>query len=372
VRLQQAIKIYVIPAAVCQSVVVGGGYGTGREVVEFLSDNGARGGIAAILVYALLVSLVIAITFEFARRFNAYDYRTFFRRLIGRAWILYEGLVVAGLLLILAVTGSAAGTILNDGFGVPIPVGVGIVLIAVVALTYYGRDIVEKSLTIWAVLVTGVIAYFSLYVFVRHGASIAASFAQSTLEPGWLQSGTQFGLNNSALMPLLLYCATDIKTRHQALLSGVIAGLATAFPGLAFHVSFMAAYPAVLEQPLPTYWMIQQLAIPYFLPIYVIVLFGTIAQTGVGVLQGLNERLDGWLREIRGRPLGPVAHATVAGSALLLSLGLASFGVVTLVAKGYGNAAWVSLAIFQLPLLTVGVYKLWARPPPKPPDRLEA
>ena len=223
--IRKAIKIYVVPAAVCQSVVVGGGYGTGREVVEFLSDNGARGGFAAVFVYALLVSLVIAVTFEFARRFSAYDYRTFFRCLIGRGWVLYEGLVVAGLLLILAVTGSAAGAVLHDSFGIPVPVGIAIVLLAVVGLTYYGRHIVEQSLTIWAVLVTGVLAFYSIYVLVQRSDIIAETISHSTWQPGWFRSGLQFGLNNSAMIPLLLYCVTDIESRRQAILSGLIAGL---------------------------------------------------------------------------------------------------------------------------------------------------
>lgn len=33
-------KAWIVPGAVFQSVIVGGGYGTGREVVEYVSSAG--------------------------------------------------------------------------------------------------------------------------------------------------------------------------------------------------------------------------------------------------------------------------------------------------------------------------------------------
>ena len=360
-NIRKAISIYLVPGAVCQSVVVGGGYGTGREVVEFVSDNGPWGGLAALLTYAVLTSAVIALSFEFARQFRSYEYRGFFKRLIGRGWILYELLVIAGLTLILAVTGSAAAAILHDSFGVAKPIGVGLVFVGVVVLNYYGRRVVEGTLTLWAVLLTLTLAFYAFHILSHQWPAIAAAFAQDEIGSGWFKSGAQFGLNNSSLLPLLLYCATEIETRRQALLSGLIAGLSITLPGLAFHLTFMAAYPDIISEQLPTYWMIKSASVPYFLPIYIIVLFGTIAQTGVGVLQGVNERLDAWHMEMRGRPLPRLTHAAAAGAMLLASMALANFGVVALIAQGYGNLAWIALALFQGPLLTYGLYLVLRR-----------
>ena len=357
-KLSRWIRIYIIPAAVCQSVIVGGGYGTGREVVEFISQNGPVGGMAGLLVYAAVASIVLALSFEFARSFRVYDYQHFFRSLIGRGWMLYELFVIAGLLLILAVTGSAAASILNDGFGIPRLYGVGLVLLAVTALNYYGRQVVESSLTLWAVFLNAVFIFYAVFVLSHQYEPIISSFTHSELQPGWFSGGLRYSLNNTALIPLLLYATHAIETRRQAIISSLIASLTITVPGLLFHLSFMADYPRVLDQELPTYWMIQNLALPGFTGIYVVVLFGTIAQTGVGILQGLNERLDAWALEARGRILTRPLHATIAGAALLISLLLANLGITTLVAQGYGNAAWISLLIFQLPLCSIGLYKI--------------
>jgi uncharacterized membrane protein YkvI len=108
--------------------------------------------------------------------------------------------------------------------------------------------------------------------------------------------------------------------------------------------------------------MLQQLGFAWLLVIYVVLLFGTIAQTGVGMLQGLNERLDGWWNERHGRALTSRTHSLIALGAVLASLLLANVGIVGLVAKGYGTLAWFVLAIYVIPVLTLGVFKLRSQP----------
>ena len=45
-------RVYIVPGAVFQSIMVGGGYGTGREIVEYFTSYGATGGLFAIGVAA--------------------------------------------------------------------------------------------------------------------------------------------------------------------------------------------------------------------------------------------------------------------------------------------------------------------------------
>jgi uncharacterized membrane protein YkvI len=92
--------------------------------------------------------------------------------------------------------------------------------------------------------------------------------------------------------------------------------------------------------------------------VYVVILFGKIAQTGVGMLQGLNERLDVWWKESRGHGLSGRVHSAIALTAVLGSLLLANVGIIGLVAKGYGSLAWFALLIYVVPVLSLGLLKL--------------
>jgi uncharacterized membrane protein YkvI len=357
------IKIWILPGTVFQSVLVGGGYGTGREVVEFISRFGPFGGLKAVLLVGSLWALVLAVTFELSRRFRTRDYRSFFKVILGRYWPLYELFFGAALLIVLAVCGAAAGAVLKDSFGIPALVGIALMLVIVGVLNYYGRALVEKTLTLWGLAMTVVFIAFLLLTVLDHGDRIAEAFAGAQAIQGWWFSGFQFFLYNVGIAPAILYATGHLETRRQAFGAGIVAGLLGVLPALAFHLVFMANFPEIIEEPLPTYWMLQQLGFAWLLVIYVILLFGTIAQTGVGMLQGLNERLDAWRKERHGVVLTPRTHSLIALGAVLASLILANVGIVGLVAKGYGTLAWFALVIYVIPVLTVGFIKLRDRVP---------
>jgi uncharacterized membrane protein YkvI len=120
----------------------------------------------------------------------------------------------------------------------------------------------------------------------------------------------------------------------------------------------MANYPEITGEAVPAYWMITRYGSQLFLWVYVGLLFMTIVQTGVGVLQGLNERIDVWRVERSGRPLPKMGHALIAGVTTALSLWLSQVGIVALIAKGYGTLAWGFLLVFTLPLLTLGTWRI--------------
>ena len=48
---------YLLPGLVFQSIIIAGGYGTGREAVEFFLEYGAVGGLLGMVPATILVSL---------------------------------------------------------------------------------------------------------------------------------------------------------------------------------------------------------------------------------------------------------------------------------------------------------------------------
>ncbi len=171
-------------------------------------------------------------------------------------------------------------------------------------------------------------------------------------------SGLQYSLYNVAAVPLMLYATRSIETRGQAVISGSLAAVFAMSLGVLFHLSFAAAPADVLSQTMPTHWMIQSLSAHSLMTAYIIVLFGAMIKTCAGIVQGLNERLDGWSMRRAGKPLSRLSHGALAGAVILVSGGLSSFGLVTLISRGYGTMAWGFLIVFIIPLLTVGIYKL--------------
>src|SRR4030043_1554559 len=123
---------YLMPGFVFQGVLIAGGYGTGRELVEYFMRYGTHGGIAGMfLVTTVMWAVILAVTFEFSRVFKTYDYRSLLIRVLGPFWVVFEALYLALMVLVLGDVGTAAGVLLRANFGTPYIFGVGVMLAAV-------------------------------------------------------------------------------------------------------------------------------------------------------------------------------------------------------------------------------------------------
>ena len=127
---------YLLPGFLFQSVVIAGGYGTGAELSQFFLSQGPKGGLLAILLSTIVFSAVAMATFELARQWRAYNYRHFFKELLGPSWWLFEASYIGLLLVVLAVVAAASGEIMRDTFGLNYWFGVLAVMLSVGGLIF--------------------------------------------------------------------------------------------------------------------------------------------------------------------------------------------------------------------------------------------
>lgn len=352
-------RVILIPSAVFLSALFGGAYGSGREVVEFISRHGPIGGFVAIITIALCYAICLFLVYELARMCRAWEYRGFAQHLLGKAKFLYELLLMIGLLLGLAICASAGGAIAQSYFGVPEIVGGGGILLIIVGLIFFGRKIVEDSMVL-SVSALGVILVYLLYVVLtKHGGEIAASFAAAPVVLDGVGTGIKYALTNCGFLPLLLYSVVDLKNRKETAVTAGTAAIAGVVPAIAFHLTFMMAFPEVVDQQLPTYWMIEKIMSATFLGVYVLVVFVLVAQTGVALLQGVIEALDKVMIGRTGKAMTKLGHASVSGLCVVLASVFASVGIVELIIRVYGFLSISFFLVFFIPLFTRGAYLIW-------------
>lgn len=356
--LATKFRKYLLPGFVFQSVVIAGGYGTGREIVEFfLSYGPLRGLLGMLLVSTVVWSLVSAVSYEFARRFRAYDYRTFFRRLLGRGWVAFEAFYVIGVLLVLAVIAAAAGSILEETFGFAYGAGVGLIMVAVGLLLFYGTETIERVLAAWSLVLYAVYAVLFAWSITRFGSEIGAAFRSGGGAGGWVVGGLQYSAYNIATIPVVLFAVRHIETRREAIGAGLLAGVIGILPGLLFYIAMAGHYPEILDRPVPANHLLEALGSRAFQVVFQVVLFGTLIETGTGMVHAVNERLSATFAE-RGRQLPRVARPVTAVVFLVAATLLAPVGLVDLIARGYGTITWAFLFVYILPILTVGPWIL--------------
>ena len=354
---------FLLPGLAFKAVVIGGGYATGRELAEFFLPSGPVGGIAAILLAMLLFSLVCIATFLFARAAATYDYQSFFRALLGPGWILFEAVYILFVVLILAVYGAAAGAIGEAVFGLPVIAGTLALMAGIILVVTFGNKAVERLFEYVSYLLYGVYVLFILLAFARFGDRIAAGFAIDSPSSGWALGGVTYASYNIIGAIVILPVLRHLTSSRDAVVAGAICGPLAMLPGLLFFTAMVAFYPDVADATLPSDYLLARMNLPGFHLLFQLMIFSALLESGASAVHAINERIDKAWQRRTGAALTHRARLAIALGLLVVCMFLAGrFGLVALIANGYRALAYLMLAVFVLPLATIGLFRI-LKPP---------
>lgn len=354
---------FLLPGFAFKAVVIGGGYATGREIAEFFLPAGPWGGLAAILLATVIWSGVCALTFLFARRAGAQDYRAFFRALLGPYWVVFEVAYAVFVVLILAVFGAAAGEIGRATLGAPPLLGTLALMAGIAGFAAFGNAAVERLFTYVSFLLYGVYALFLLFALTSFGDRIDAAFAGARgLGPGWAAGGLTYAGYNIVGAVVVLPVTRHLTSDRDAVAAGLLAGPLAMLPALLFFTCMTAFTPDIAGAVLPSDYMLTRLDRPIFHLLFQLMIFAALLESGTGAVHAINQRIAAaWLAR-RGAALGSRVRGAIAIALLVGCMLLADrFGLVALIANGYRALAYILIAVYVLPLLTIGVWRLVQR-----------
>lgn len=300
----------------------------------------------------------MALSFELARISKSYDYRGFCQTLLGQGWFLFEICYLIQLLLVLAVIGAAAGELTAATFGLPPLVGTLSLMALIGILTFNGSQVIKRVLASWSVLLYAVYILLFILVFNAFGADISATYSTEPLGNGWISSGILYSGYNLAVVPAVLFAISEHSKRRETVGAGLIAGAIAVIPALLFFIAMMAKYPEIGDQPVPANFLMSALNIPWLNLVFQIVIYGTFVETGAAMLHAVNQRLAGSFAE-RDRDLPRIARPIVAVAFLVIAIYAGhAFGIVGLIASGYGVLTLAFIAVLIVPLSTIGLWKI--------------
>ena len=349
---------YLLPGFVFESAVIAGGYATGRELVEFFLPAGPWGGLLGMLVSMLFWSAVLMISFELARRARSYDYRSFFKLLLGPGWVLFEIAYLLLLVIILAVMGAAAGEIVHSLFGLPKLAG----SLGMIALTgfvlFYSSAIIERFLALSVGYLYLVYLVFVVWCIAVFGDRIEAALAAEPVGDQWFKAGITYAGYNVATLPAVLFCIRHLTRPRETLVAGFLAGPLGMLPGVLFFIAMIGYQRELADVALPSAFLLGKLGAPWFELAFQVAVLLTLVDTGVALLHAINERVARVYEE-RARPMPRSLRPALAVAIMIGSVYAASaVGLVELISKGYGYLTYAFIALLIVPVLTVGLWRL--------------
>ena len=353
-------KNYLLQGFIFQSLVIGGGYATGRELVEFFLLLGPKNGILGMIVSMIIWCVVLACTFELSRQFRSYDYRSFLIKILGRGWIFYEITYLIGLVLVISVLGSASGNLVMEVLDLPTITGTIVMILMVGVLSFFGSRIIEAFLSYWSIFLYLVFIILVIWINSTYGNQISNNFSLTEESAPWLKNGIMYAAYNVGPVAAILFCLTSIKTRKEALISGGLAGIIAIIPGFMIFYSLVSFYPNINQEIIPVNFLLDKIGSNSFKFIFQLILFGTFIETGVGLIHGFNERISNWLKSDRGKELSRISRFIISILLLIISIFIAEkFGLVDLIKNGYGTLTWAYWIVFVIPVLFVAFKKMF-------------
>jgi uncharacterized membrane protein YkvI len=217
------------------------------------------------------------------------------------------------LLIVLGVVGATSGSIFMQSFGLPPLVGAGLFLAGVATLTFFGSYVIEIVMSWWSYILYAVFLVFLLVGISQVGGQISASLATGEIKEGWALGGFKYAFYNLGTFPAILFALNYIESRKEAVISGIMTSLITILPGFFLYLVIMGFYPGILDVEVPAYTILGEIA-PWLLPVYMVVLFGTMIETGAGFIHAVNERINSWMVDRKGRGSPRHTGELLAGS----------------------------------------------------------
>jgi uncharacterized membrane protein YkvI len=353
---------WIVPAILFQSVFVGGGFGSGREVMEYAGKYGYY-GIASILITFIGFAVTCSLSYEIARVFKAFDYRSFAKQLLWRFWFVFDIAFIVMAVIVIAVVGAAGGVVLQDRFGVPFEAGAAIIIALTGLIVFLGRRAIESYVTVGTILLYSVWIAMTAYTLASRGHVAVSNIVHGVGAYGWGEAaiaGLKYWGYNLVVVPAVFAVLDRLERRSDSIIAGVLSSLMLTILLVLTWLAFLAFYPdpEVVEAPVPWLAVAKKVGFLGLVVWYTVALFWTLAETSIGMIHAIIVRVNQHLKELTGRTLTRWQEGLLAITIILVSIYLARVGVIALVAQYYGTMAWVFIAIYLVPLLTVGVVRI--------------
>ena len=360
---------YILPGVLLQSVLIGGGYATGREIYSYGAKFGAMGWISGLTI-GIGFALFAFLTFEICRIYKVYDYKNYIRQVIGPLWPVMDILTVLIAIVLIAVMAAATGSIFEQ-VGLPNILGSVVIVFLCGLLNFKGSKVIEKFESVGTVLLYGGYILFTIIVLVKKGGNIPQVFAAmdtsavggSVTLPLCIWTGILYVAYNINAIPVGMFSLTRQTKRKETLVSGIIAGLLMVIPWFLSYFAMMCFYgdTSIVGADVATPWMEMIKAVnggPVLLGLFSLVMGWTLVETATGCIHMIIDRFDVALAERGNAKMSDRKRGLITVATLIAALLLSRIGVVTLIEKGYSYLSYGFILFYLLPTLIIGGYKI--------------
>lgn len=306
--------------------VVGAGFATGQEILQFFTRYGKWGTLTILLSTVMFIWLGTKMML-LANKIQAESFEDLNRKLfgekIGQVLSLFTLVVLIG---VNSVMLAGAGSVFEEHLGLPFQAGLWITLTATFLLLGRGISGVMKLNTI---VVPMMLTLSLAVIFNTAGSPGASRFLTLTTDAGplaILASPLMYSaFNLSMAQAVLVPIGSHTRSRKTIIWGGIIGGIGVGFMLMAGHFALSSSMPGIIQFEIPMGTIARQLGTTIQL-IYILLIFMEIFSTFVADIYGVTPQLKKYLK---------VPSALLSISILMICYVTSQFGFSTLLSILY-------------------------------------
>ncbi|WP_339253376.1 hypothetical protein NSQ43_04490 [Sporosarcina sp. FSL W8-0480] len=275
-------------------IIVGAGFASGQEILQYFTSFGIMGIAAAILSTALFAYLGMVLT-RLGSRMRATSHKDVIYKISGRfLGILIDYIIIFTLFGVGVVMIAGAGSNLEQQFGVPPVIG-SLLMVALIFISILMNvdEVVAiiGSITPFLILSIIVVSVYCLLTMDQSFASldVLANEVPTTL-PNWFISAINYVSFNIAVgASMSLVMGGEEKNEKTAALGGLIGGFGLGILILLSHLAIFSKVKTIADVDLPMLAIINEIS-PILAIFMAFILYGMIFNTAVSMFYAFGAR----------------------------------------------------------------------------------
>lgn len=315
--------------------VVGAGFASGQEVLQFFAFHGMR-GILGIALATLLFVVYGAIILVLGHRLQARSHLEVVAAsgIPGVGWLV-DAVVTLFLLGAFSAMAAGSGAVFAEEFGVPAIWGNLAMVIVSVATVLLGIEGVVAAISLVAPFLIGAVFVVSLLVLGTTPIDWTWSDPAAAAVDGWPFSALTYASYNLVFAIAILAPAGRLAPEGTLRKGALLGGVALGITALAINLAVLAGVPETTQREVPMIYLAIRVLGPVA-ALYGLVLLAEVYSTAVASLYGFVARVTD--------PEGPRYRVFVIGAGVVGLLG-SLIGFSEIVAKVYSVVGYAGLVL---------------------------
>lgn len=256
-----AKTVILYAGAIC-AYLIGSGFATGQEVLQFFTANGTKGIFAAFifLVVMSLSSYALCRVGQKKQFQNPYDvFEYYCGKWVGGAYVWYSVLLNYCVFVVMLAGGGAT---INQYYGAPVYVGTGLIAVLALGTAIMGMDKMIKIIGVIGpvkivfVIILGSAALLTAFknpaVLIEAG-KIVPTLGFKSASSNWAWSGALYTfLCLMVSIPFLISCGASAKSEKEAGWIGIVGSVGFTVAIVMLVISELINYKIIMNKQVPT------------------------------------------------------------------------------------------------------------------------